>query len=476
MPPSSRYRPSLRHAELGTAFYDVVQAAEFPQQILRYRNQRWAARVGLDQLGDAEWTQHFGRFVPLPGSFPEPLALRYHGHQFRVYNPDLGDGRGFLFAQLHDLADGRLLDLGTKGSGRTPWSRGADGRLTLKGGVRELLASAMLEALGVDTSKTFSLIETGEELARNDEPSPTRSSVLVRLSHSHIRIGTFQRFAYYEDRASLSRLLDHAVATYLPEAWREEEAARAVASLERICALVARTGARWTAAGFVHGVLNTDNINITGESFDYGPWRFLPTYDPGFTAAYFDEGGLYAFGRQPATLLWNLTRLAECLLPLAPQAELEQALVSYQPAFRTALAEAVLARLGLRSGGPTADGALVEALFDFLERSQAPFERTFFDWRGGLESEDRAAAGPSAALYAGEAFAPLRAALAVLEPCEGALAHRYFAGPAPCTMLIDEVEALWAGIAEVENWSPLAHKLGQIEQMRAAYDAAGPDP
>ena len=170
---------------------------------------------------------------------PQPLALRYHGHQFQTYNPQLGDGRGFLFAQLHDLVDGRLLDLGTKGSGRTPWSRGGDGRLTLKGGVRELLASAMLEALGVDTSKTFSLIETGEELARNDEPSPTRSSVLVRLSHSHIRIGSFQRFAFHEDRASLSRLLDHTVQTYMADAWRDDEAARAVAFLERVCAAVA---------------------------------------------------------------------------------------------------------------------------------------------------------------------------------------------------------------------------------------------
>ena len=475
MPPSSRYCPSRRHADLGADFYDVVLAAEFPQHILRYRNQRWAARVGLDQLDDAEWTQHFGRFVPLPGSFPEPLALRYHGHQFRVYNPQLGDGRGFLFAQVQDLADCRLLDLGTKGSGRTPWSRGADGRLTLKGGVRELLASSMLEALGVDTSKTFSLIETGEELARNDEPSPTRSSVLVRLSHSHIRIGSFQRFAYHEDRASLSRLLDHAVTTYLPEAWREDEAARAVAFLERVCALVARTGAQWIAAGFVHGVLNTDNINITGESFDYGPWRFLPTYSPGFTAAYFDEGGLYSFGRQPATLLWNLTRLAECLLPLALQAELETALASYQPAFRVALAEAVLARLGLRSAGPAADGAVVEQLFDFLERTQAPFERTFFDWRGGLASTERAAGSPSAALYAGEAFAPLREAMAALEPQAGALAHPYFTGPAPCTMLIDEVEALWASIAGEDDWVPIRAKLAAIDEMRIAYDAPQAD-
>src|SRR5690606_4679264 len=125
------------------------------------------------------WIARFARFEPFEGSLPEPLALRYHGHQFRAYNPDLGDGRGFLYAQLHDLHDGRLLDLGTKGSGTTPWSRGGDGRLTLKGGVREVLASAMLEALGVSTSKAFSLIETGETLRRADEPAPARGAVLV---------------------------------------------------------------------------------------------------------------------------------------------------------------------------------------------------------------------------------------------------------------------------------------------------------
>src|SRR5262249_23359045 len=147
---------------------------------LRYRNDRWARRVGLSHLTDAEWIAHFGRFQPLPDNIPQPLALRYHGHQFRTYNPDLGDGRGFLFAQFRDDA-GRILDLGTKGSGKTPYSRTADGRLTLKGGVREVMATTMLEAFGVNTSKTFSLIETGEQLNRNDEPSPTRSSVLVRL-------------------------------------------------------------------------------------------------------------------------------------------------------------------------------------------------------------------------------------------------------------------------------------------------------
>ena len=171
---------------------------------------------------DDEWIDHFGRFEPLPGSFGKPLALRYHGHQFRTYNPELGDGRGFLFAQLHDLRDGRLLDLGTKGSGRTPWSRTADGRLTLKGGVREILATEMLEALGVDTSKSLSLIETGEALMRGDEPSPTRSSVLVRLSHSHIRIGSFQRLLYLDEHDNIARLLDYSIRTYMPEAWRDD--------------------------------------------------------------------------------------------------------------------------------------------------------------------------------------------------------------------------------------------------------------
>lgn len=469
MPPSALYRPSTRHAELGQDFFDPVTAAAFPEHILRYRNRRWARRVGLERLTDAEWTDHFGRFEPLPGNLVQPLALRYHGHQFQVYNPELGDGRGFLFAQLRDGMDGRLLDLGTKGSGRTPWSRGGDGRLTLKGGVRELLASELLEALGVDTSKTFSLIETGEALHRHDEPSPTRAAVLVRLSHSHIRIGTFQRLAYHEETSQLSRLLDHAVRTYMPELWHEDEAVRAVAFLERVGANVARTGAQWMAAGFVHGVLNTDNINVTGESFDYGPWRFLPTYDPGFTAAYFDHSGLYAYGRQPATLLWNLTRLAECLLPLASQAELERTLQSFADAFRRELAMAVLRRLGLRSAGSEADTALVAELFAFLDVTKTPFERVFFDWYGGVGSDHRASSSPSAELYASSAFAPVRAALQRHQTIPGIdTDHAYFSDGVPCTLLIDEVEAIWAPIAEADDWSALTTKLSQIAQLRAA--------
>ncbi len=451
------YRPSLIHASLGDAFFDAVEPASFPDTILRYRNDRAAAAIGLDGVSDADWIRHFARFEPLPGGLRQPLALRYHGHQFRHYNPDLGDGRGFLFAQLLDDRD-RVLDLGTKGSGRTPWSRGGDGRLTLQGGVREVLATLMLEALGVDTSRSFSLIETGEALHRGDEPSPTRSAVLVRLSHSHIRIGSFQRFRALEQPEHVLTLMDHTIRHYLPGAWREDVAPRAAAFLAEVVARVAHTGAHWMAAGFVHGVLNTDNINVTGESFDYGPWRFLPTYDPDFTAAYFDYSGLYAYGRQPETLLWNLVRLAECLLPISDKAELEAVLQGFSPAFHAALDAAMLRRLGLASQGAEADAALGQAWWTWLAESQMPFEAAFFACYAGRVPGDAA-------------FDPVRDVLSGYLPAPGAQpGHPYFEG-APCTMLVEDVQAVWEPIASGDDWGPFHAKLAAIEVMRQAYGA-----
>ncbi len=470
---SYRHKPRADHLSLGEGFYDPVAPARFPEHVLRYRNQRAAQSVGLDRLSDGEWIEHFGRFAPLPGSLQKPLALRYHGHQFQVYNADLGDGRGFLFAQLEDER-GRLLDLGSKGSGRTPWSRGGDGRLTLKGGVREVLATAMLEALGVDTSKSLSLIETGEELERHDEPSPTRSSVLVRLSHSHIRIGTFQRLSYFRDEARLRQLLDYSIRTYMPALWQDDAGARAAAFLGAVAERVAETGARWIAAGFVHGVLNTDNINITGESFDYGPWRFLPHYDPAFTAAYFDESGLYAFGRQPDILAWNLTRLAECLSALGDIPALEAALNRFWPAFQRSIWRAILDRLALGSLGEEDDGQFVARLFEVLYATRAPFEQFFFDWRGGRLSAGRAARSPSAEHYVSEVFAPLRTMLMAREPRDDHnLKHPYFARERPRSMLIEEMEALWAPIAAHDDWSAFHRALDEIEEMRQAYAGTG---
>src|SRR5690606_5472261 len=209
----------------------------------------------------------------------------------------------------------------------TPYSRDGDGRLTLKGGVREVLAAEMLQALGVPTCRILSLIETGEELERGDEPSPTRSSVMVRLSHSHVRFGTFQRHAFFGRTDLIERLVAHVIEAYHPTA------TDAAGVLEAVVRAQARLVARWTAAGFVHGVLNTDNLNVTGESFDYGPWRFLPALDPGFTAAYFDSIGLYSFGRQADAVFWALRQLAGTLRPLAEEQALLDALNAFGPAY-----------------------------------------------------------------------------------------------------------------------------------------------
>lgn len=452
----------------GAPFFDPVRAAEFPKHVLRYRNQRWAERVGLGGLSDDHWIGHFGRFGPLPGNLKQPLALRYHGHQFRTYNPDIGDGRGFLFAQLRDEA-GRLLDLGTKGSGQTPYSRFGDGRLTLKGGVREVLATEMLEALGVYTSKSFSLIETGEALERGDEPSPTRSSVLVRLSHSHVRFGAFQRLAYEKNDAAISDLADYCIRHFYPTLADARAEQRIIDLFAQIVQRTAKLVAQWMAAGFVHGVLNTDNMNVTGESFDYGPWRFAPTADPGFTAAYFDQTGLYAFGRQAEAGAWNLAQLGGALSRIAPVDGLNDALQSYSGHYENALCDGFFRRLGLARSGVD-DFDFVAMLLRWMGETKAPFEQVLFDWFCGEASALRAAESPLAELYRHENFAPLRARFADLVPLKPErLEHAYFKQGVPCTMLIDEVEAIWAPIAETDDWSLFEAKLASIAQMRDAY-------
>ncbi|QKR99628.1 YdiU family protein [Sphingomonas sp. CL5.1] len=440
------YRPEQAILSLGDAFYDRVAAADFPETRLRFRNDRAAREVGLDGLTDAEWTTHFGRFAPLPGSLPQPLALRYHGHQFRVYNPEIGDGRGFTFAQLRDKG-GRLMDLGTKGSGQTPWSRFGDGRLTLKGGVREILASEMLEALGVPTSRSFSLIETGEKLYRNDEPSPTRSAVLVRLSHGHIRIGTFQRLAYLREDEAIRRLVG-----YVLRALYGEDGDDPLRLLDHVITRAARLAAGYMAAGFVHGVLNSDNINVTGESFDYGPWRFSPTWDPGFTAAYFDQNGLYAFGRQPEAIHWDVMQLAVSLRPIAEAEPMIALLDTFGDRYQPTITDALLWRLGRRPIDPATDRALVQTVERALRASGVGIDRFFFD----------AFAQALPAQY-GPEWDEARVALEQY-PLRAARAHAYWRGE-PCSMLIDEVEAIWSRIAEADDWSAFDAKVASIRAM-----------
>jgi serine/tyrosine/threonine adenylyltransferase len=447
-PAPSPYRADPQIASLGEKIGDPVRAAEFPKAILRYRNDRWAQAVGLENLTDAEWISHFARFEPLPDNLPQPLALRYHGHQFRHYNPNIGDGRGFLCAQMRDHL-GRLLDLGTKGSGTTPYSRDGDGRLTLKGAVREILATEMLEALGVETSKTFSVIETGEDLIRGDEPSPTRSAVLVRLSHSHIRIGAFQRIAYEDDAFMMQRLVGYCLDTLYDVPHGDIPAATLLnLAVERI----ASQAASYMVAGFVHGVLNSDNINITGESFDYGPWRFTQFWDPAFTAAYFDHEGLYAFGRQAEAMHWDLAQLAISLRLICDAPPLVAALERFPVLYQTAIVERFLWRLGITSRGDEENRNLVEAGEKAMIRGKISIADFFTRFQGGANAHP---IGDDADI---DAFQQLLTPYLPARPMTVPI----------CDMLIEEVEAIWAAIAERDDWSPLQHKIDSIRLFGAA--------
>ena len=452
------------HEALGNHFYVPVSAASAPKAILRYRNQKAAKAIGLDHLDDAQWCAHFAHFKPFEGSFAKPLALAYHGHQFGHYNPDIGDGRGFLFAQIHEAHTGRLLDLGTKGTGQTPFSRSGDGCLTLKGAVREILATEMLEALGVNSSKTFSVIETGRALERHDEPSPARSAMLVRLSHSHIRIGSFQRHAYHNNPQANEQLARYVVTHYYPLRDPKAPLAELIETLlSDLAEKIAVMAGGWMAAGFVHGVLNTDNFNITGESFDYGPWRFLPHLDPNFTAAYFDHQGRYAYGRQPDAALWALCRFADCFIDVVPKDKLEAALQPFFAHMETAMVGAMMRRLGVTSDQ---GAAIMNALLKAARETKLPFDELFTDLYGGHK--------PDRAPYNSDAFAAYFAEIERLDPASFlGRDHQYFAAAKPASLVIEEVEALWAPIAAEDDWSVFEAKLDQIRcygDMLARYD------
>ena len=337
-----------------------------------------------------------------------------------------------------------MLDFGTKGSGQTPYSRRGDGRLTLLGGVREVLATRYLEHLGVNTSRSFCLIETGESLTRGDEPSPTRSAVLTRLSHSHIRFGTFQRQAFFGRADNLEALVAYCRRHFHPDADRPAGLLRVVA--ERSADLVAS----WMAAGFVHGVMNTDNMNVTGEVFDFGPYRFLPHFDPAFTAAYFDHGGLYAFARQPEAMGWNLSQLAQALSLIEEDAALIAALEAFSPAYEAAMVAHWFRRLRLEPGeGAT---AFIKLSFEALQASRASWPHFFHDWAGGPSQSPLQD-------YPDAVWADWKAAYARFAP----------SGPRPqterpATLLYDEIGALWQPIAEGDDWSAFHAKLGTFER------------
>ncbi len=307
------------------------------------------------------------------------------------------------------------------------------------------------------TSRTFSLIETGEALERGDEPSPTRSAVLVRLSHGHVRIGTFQRLAYLRDEENLTRLTAYALRELYSEDGEDP-----IRLLDLVVVRTARLAARYMAAGFVHGVLNSDNINVTGESFDYGPWRFAPAWDPAFTAAYFDHAGLYAFGRQPEAIHWDAMQLAIALRPIADNDALIASLERFAPIYTREAAAAILWRLGVEPLAPEQDRETVTAVERTLHETRIGVDRFFHD----------AFAGSLPPGY-GPKWDAVRAALAEHHP-RADRSHPHWSGE-PCSMLIDEVEAIWSAVEQNDDWQPFHAKVTQIRALGAALDMGGND-
>ena len=458
------YEPEVEH-NLGEDYYDVVPAAKFPIHILRFRNDHLLPILKLDpeQVTDEDFIEAFGEFQ---GKQPF-LALRYHGYQFGQYNPYLGDGRGFLYGQVRGN-DNSLYDFGTKGSGRTPYSRTADGRLTLKGGVREILAAEALHQLGVRTSRCLSMIETGESLWRGDEPSPTRSSVMVRFSRSHIRFGTFERLHYLQRPDLIQKLLDRVIAVYYPHL--AQAADKYALFYAELVTRVAELVAQWMAAGFCHAVLNTDNMSISGESFDYGPYAFIPTYNPQFTAAYFDYGGRYSYANQPFICKLNLEMLQLPLAMVMPTADLEAGLAQFDDCYNATYENLMIQKLGFPNIFVPQAAELLTETIKLLRNSDLGYHNFFAElaqWfnDGWRDSKDLILENASFTQEIGDRWRKLyHICLNKLPKSAMAEIRDRLNFKNPKTALLRPViESVWQPIVEQDNWQPFYDLIETIQ-------------
>ena len=304
-----------------------------------------------------DFARVFSGHAPLGGF--APYATVYAGHQFGVFVPQLGDGRALTIAELVN-ARGETWDVQLKGAGRTPYSRFADGRAVLRSSIREYLCSEAMAALGIPTTRALSVVATREGVARERvEPG----AVVTRLAPSFVRFGHFEYFHHRGRHDDVRLLADHVIEGHFPHLAALPD--RHAAWFGEIVARTAHLMAAWQAAGFAHGVMNTDNMSILGLTIDYGPFGFLDAYDPGFICNHSDEGGRYAFERQPAIALWNLQALAAALTSLVPVETLRAALETYAGSFRTRMIALMAAKLGLgepREGDPALLGALLNAM------------------------------------------------------------------------------------------------------------------
>jgi uncharacterized protein YdiU (UPF0061 family) len=453
------------YAELPDRFYQRVLPTSAASPRLIRLNRALALQLGLDPdwLASPEGVEALSGKQVAQGA--DPLAMAYAGHQFGQFVPQLGDGRAILLGEVVGR-DGQRRDIQLKGSGPTPFSRGGDGKAALGPVLREYVVSEAMAALGIPTTRALAAATTGERVIR-DTLLP--GAVLTRVAASHIRVGTFQYFAARGDQEAIRLLADHIIHRHYPDAAAAERPYRAL--LEAVIAAQAALIARWLMVGFIHGVMNTDNMSIAGETIDYGPCAFMDAYDPGTVFSSIDANGRYAYGNQPRIGLWNLTRFAETLLPLlnddedAAIAEAEAALNEYAPQFQAAYDAGLRQKLGLFTTQDD-DAALIRSLLEAMTANKVDFT-LFFRRLARAQSET----GDDAvrALFADPAaydgwIVQWRARLA-LEPQDAAAREQMMDGVNPAFIPRNHrVEAVIKAAVEREDYGPFEELIAVLSQ------------
>ncbi|GAA1932514.1 protein adenylyltransferase SelO [Nocardioides hwasunensis] len=436
------------------------QAADTPDPHLLVLDEPLALELGLDP----DWLRSpegigllTGTQVPVGAT---PVAQAYAGHQFGGYSPRLGDGRALLLGELAD-GSGRLRDLHLKGSGRTPFSRGGDGLAAVGPMLREHVISEAMHALGIPTTRSLAVVTTGATVQRE---VPLPGAVLARVASSHLRVGTFQYARATDDVDLLRRLADHAIARHHPAAADTEHPHLAL--LEAVMAVQASLVADWMLVGFVHGVMNTDNMTISGETIDYGPCAFIDVFDPATVFSSIDTGGRYAYGNQPVVAEWNLARLAEALLPLLADdqddavALATESLQRFRGLYSTAWSRGMRAKLGLPEGlADDVTSALTGDLVALMRDNHVDHTTFFRALAEAARGDAEPARGMVLELAAYDAWA---ARWLALGPDAGAM-DRVNPVHVPRNHLVEE--ALTA--ASVGDLQPLDRLL---EALRAPYD------
>jgi uncharacterized protein YdiU (UPF0061 family) len=336
-------------------------------------NDKLAAELGLNVAGADLASIFSGNQLPIGA---DPLAQAYAGHQFGGFSPQLGDGRAILLGEVIDT-HGNRRDIAFKGSGRTPFSRNGDGRAALGPVLREYLISEAMYALGIPTTRALAAVTTGEKILRE---GMMPGAIFTRVALSHIRVGTFQYFAARRDEASLRQLADYVIARHYPEAATAENPHLAL--LAAVTSAQASLIAQWMHIGFIHGVMNTDNMTISGETIDFGPCAFMDNYDPATVYSAIDHYGRYAYANQPGIANWNLARLAEALLPLLADDQDEAIALAtpiiegFQSEYETHWLAGARAKLGLATN-EDGDAELMHALLELMHKNTADFTNTF---------------------------------------------------------------------------------------------------